>query len=372
MYDVDAIRAEPLLLSPLARSVHQGAPPTYVRSAKIKITARCNLRCSMCRYGTGMSPPELGTERMLAIVSELADFGCRKIHFSGGEVFTRSDFVQLVAAARARSMKVTLTSNLTLLTKDRAKALMHARPSAISTSLDGASAKVHDSIRGIEGSFKRTLRGLDRLATLRAQGKGDPKLRINFVMMRSNFRDYPRIIEIAARYGAVDVVPMPVDTTDERTRLSKRLIRIYNDEIAPEAAELRARSNMPMTARRIHPFGVRSSEVAESARGRYSGGFYERRPCLVPFLHMFIGWDGKVYPCCMTNGRMAPLGDLSHQSVTQVFEGPAYQRLRRHMLTDRLAACHACDMVLDENRKLLGSLEGSSTVVRRTTHLPVV
>ena len=91
MYDVGSLIAEPLLLEPLRRSVADGAPPAYLRSVKIKLTARCNLRCQMCRYGKNLDLPELPTERWLGIIDELAELGCRKLHLSGGEVMVRRD-----------------------------------------------------------------------------------------------------------------------------------------------------------------------------------------------------------------------------------------------------------------------------------------
>jgi MoaA/NifB/PqqE/SkfB family radical SAM enzyme len=350
MYDVETLAADPVLFEPFRRSVEQGAAPAYLRSVKIKLTARCNLKCVMCRYGRGWAPPELGTERFATILDELAAMGCRKVHFSGGEVLSRSDFEDLAARAADVGMKVTLTSNLTLLTRERAKRLAHVRISSLSTSLDGASAKVHDAVRGIPGSFRRTLRALALVA--RHKKRDTPRVRVNFVMMRRNFEDYPALVALAHELGAVDVVPMPVDSKRTELRLSKRLIRHYNDEIAPRVVEARERAGYSLDPLRVHPFGATDAEIAESAEGRYAARYYERAPCYAPFLHMFIAWDGKVYLCCMTNGRIEPLGDLARQSVAEVFCGEAFQRMRAQMLVERLPACHACDMYLPENATL--------------------
>lgn len=349
MYDVSALIEEPALREPLVRSVY-GDAPTYLRSVKIKLTARCNLKCQMCRYGRGEKPPELPTERWLTIFDQLAEFGCRKIHLSGGEVMMRQDLEVLVARARERRMKVTLTSNLTLATKDRAKALMKLRPSGLSTSLDGACAKTHDRIRGVEGSFKTTLKSLRRLERYRRDHR--PRIRVNFVMMRENFREYPRLVELAGEHGAVDVIPMPVDSKQSRLRLSKRLIREYEAEIAPRVEEERRRAGMPLTEARIHPFGTSKRAISASAEGHYAGGYYDENACYAPFLHMFVAWNGQVFLCCMTNGRIDPLGDLSEQSVRDVFMGERFQRIRAEMLTRRLDACHKCDMYTEENQAL--------------------
>lgn len=366
MYDIPAILEDDELREPLVRSVAGLEPPAYLRSVKLKITSRCNLKCMMCRYGKGLSLPELPTERWLTLLSQMRELGCRKVHFSGGEVLVRKDFEQLVAHAAAERIKVTFTSNLTLMTKDRAKALMRSKISSISTSLDGATAKMHESVRGVPGSFRRTLRAIEWLSRQRERRGRRTRLRINFVMLRRNYRHYPQLLRIASELGATDVVPMPVDTKREDLRVTKRMIRHYNEELAPLVEQLRRDAGMSLDEARVYPFGRKSDEVREAVGGDYAGGFYRDHACYSPFLHMFVAWDGKVYLCCMTNGRIDPLGDLSTQSVREVFLGERFAQIRSQMMRERLASCHKCDMFTDDNRLLSAVLPGPEPVSEST------
>ncbi len=360
MYDVPTILSTPEMVGPLADAIGFAAPPPFLRSVKIKLTARCNLTCIMCRYGKDWRPPELAEGRWLELLPQMAALGCRKVHFSGGEVLVRRDFERIVGAAAGAGIKVTLTSNLTLLTKERAKAIMRNKISSISTSLDGATARMHESVRGIPGSFKRTLKAMGRIGREKERRNRRTRLRVNFVMMRRNVAHYPQLVRIAAEHGATDVVPMPVDTKREELRLSKQLIRRYNEDIAPEVAQLRAHYGMPMDERLIYPFGRHNDAIKSSVQGHYAADFYREHNCYAPYLHMFIAWDGKVYLCCMTNGRIDPLGDLSTQSVEDVFHGEAFAAIRAEMLQSRLPSCHACDMYLEENEALSRVLPGPS------------
>lgn len=371
MYDVGSLLETPELLGPLRDAVRDQTDPPYLRSVKIKLTARCNLKCIMCRYGRGWAPPEVEEARWVELLPQLAALGCRKVHFSGGEVLVRPDFERLVGVAADVGLKVTMTSNLTLLTKDRAKALMRHKVSSVSTSLDGATAKTHEAVRGIPGSFKRTLKAMARIGREKERRGRRTRLRVNFVMMRQNYADYPALIRVAAEHGATDVVPMPVDSKRDELRLSKQLIRRYNELIAPAVAELREHYGMPTEERLIYPFGRRSSAIKESVHGRYASDFYRTHACYAPFMHMFVAWDGKVYLCCMTNGRIDPLGDLSTQSVEEVFRGPAFAKIRAELMRTRLPACHACDMYLDENAALSQALPGPTAASRLVT-LPVL
>lgn len=352
MYDVPAMLDDPLLRGPLLQSLDGEQTPAFLRSVKFKLTARCNLRCVMCRYGKGLKLPELPTERVLGILDELAELGTRKVHFSGGEVLARSDFEQLVARSAERQLKVTLTSNLTLLTKARAKALMRYKISSVSTSLDGASRKVHERVRGIPGSFARTCRALGYLARERERRGQRTRLRVNMTLMRDNVADYPALIRLAAELGATAVVPMPVDSRNKQLRLNKQGIRHYNEVIAPAVLQARMEVGMDTAEALVYPFGRGGEQLRESAEGNYAGGYYRDHVCYAPWLHMFVAWDGKVYLCCMTNGRIAPLGDLATDSVRAVFWGPAFAAAREQMRSERLAACHQCDMYLAENQLL--------------------
>jgi radical SAM protein with 4Fe4S-binding SPASM domain len=304
----------------------------------------------MCKYGRRPALPELDTDTLLRVLTDAAQLGCRKVHFSGGEVLVRRDFARLLSAATDAKMKVTFTSNLTLLTKERAKEIFEHKISGVSTSLDGATAKEHDAIRGVPGSFKRTLRAIETLTRYRERGR--PRLRINFVLMRHNFREYPELVRLAGELGASDVVPMPVDTKQERLRLSKRLIRTYNEEVAPLVLEARTAAGLPTDTASIHPFGTTKTEVELSSAGHYAGGYYRDHLCYAPYLHAFIAWDGNVYPCCMTNGRIDALGNVQASSIMSIFRGNEFSALRSRMQTCRLPSCHDCDMHLTENRVL--------------------
>jgi MoaA/NifB/PqqE/SkfB family radical SAM enzyme len=199
-------------------------------------------------------------------------------------------------------------------------------------------------------------------------------LRVNFVMMRQNYREYADVIELAASLGAIDVVPMPVDSRRRELRLSKRLIRAYNAEVAPRVAVVRREQGFSSDPLRIHPFGASRRAIAEAAEGRYAGGYYQDHLCYAPYTHVFVAWDGKVYLCCMTNARMAPLGDLSRESLAAVFRGPAFDAVRRSMLVTRPESCHACDMYLEENRSIaagLGSLPPPEAALPRRS-LPLL
>ncbi|MBI3930260.1 MAG: radical SAM protein [Armatimonadetes bacterium] len=323
-------------------------------SVKIKLTSRCNLRCGMCKYWQTRTETALTTGQWMQVIDELAGLGCRKVHFSGGEVFLRPDFLDLVERGAGHGMKINLTTNGTLLTQDTTRRLVRARPNSISISLDGPSPAVHDGIRGIPGSFRRTCRTIRRILSYGERIGRKPKVRINFVAMKENFRKLPEMVALAGRLGAVELHPMPVDEKGEpRLRLSGTQIRRYNEHIAPRVLHLRLQHGFSTHRALVYPFGVTEKEVKQAKKGLYARGFYKHNPCLAPWNHLFIGWDGETYLCCMTNRRMESLGNVAASSVAEVFNGEAMKRVRAEFLEGRHhKACHRCDMYLVENATL--------------------
>jgi MoaA/NifB/PqqE/SkfB family radical SAM enzyme len=268
-------------------------------------------------------------------------------------VFLRRDFLDLVEAAIAAGLKINMTTNGTLVDRERARRI--GRIGAVGISLDGARASVHDAVRGRPEAFRRSLRAI---RWLKASSER-LKLRINFVVMRDNYRELPEMVRLAGELGAADLVPMPVDEKGpRRKRLSRERIRDHNRHVAPRVLELRRKYGFSTDPRLVYPFGVTDEEVRLSSKGLYAKGSFERQACLVPWLHTFLAWNGDVYLCCMTNGRMDALGNVGASSVREVFEGEPYRRIREQFRAGRhLASCQRCDLFLGENARLHAALD---------------
>src|SRR6185436_7995379 len=104
------------------------------------------------------SEETLSSERWRAVFGELAELGCRKIHFSGGEVFLRPDFLDLVASATGLGLRVNMTTNGTLVTRDAVKRIADMGVNSVSISFDGPTRSSHNAVRGRDYAWKHSLR----------------------------------------------------------------------------------------------------------------------------------------------------------------------------------------------------------------------
>ena len=324
-----------------------GAPyrPLYV---KMKVVWGCNLRCRGCNHWRERREPSLPLARMLEIVDELAGMGCRKIHLSGGEPVLRSDLEPLIAHIGARGMRATLTTNATLITRQRARSLAEAGLNGANISIDSPDPDTHDHMRGVHGAWRRTVKGARYLRRRLKKGH----LRINAVISRLNFASLARLPELAAELGAdyLNLIPLDENTGDVR-RLTKAQILDYNQQVAPFIAEKSLALGLMQRAGQAYPFGRTAAEIEQTKEGRYARGHYEAYPCFAPWTHALIDHQGRVNVCCML--RAAPvMGDLTCQSFSQVWGGPPYQALRGEKRAPLFEGCRRCDDFLEENRQL--------------------
>ena len=68
-----------------------------LRSLRVSVTDRCNLRCQYCMPAQGIAIVErkelLTYKEMYRIVRVLTELGVKKVRLTGGEPFVRKDFM---------------------------------------------------------------------------------------------------------------------------------------------------------------------------------------------------------------------------------------------------------------------------------------
>ena len=302
-------------------------------SVKLKLLWSCNLACRFC------SLPEPGAciSRSAAkrLAGEFHALGLRKVHFSGGEIFLHPEIHDILNDWASLGIQVNVTSNGTLLTKETIRTLENIGVHAITLSLDSATPKIHDRLRGMKGAHKATLAAARRIAA-----KGKIRLAVNTVVTAVNCGEMAELRQLIRELGeGVRWKIIPVDA--ERKRLYP----------APEAL-----SRLAVAAATWHeledrfPFGSTAAEHAASARGRYGAG---RGRCHAPWFHLFVAPDGSCYPCCMARGKVAPYGNIIQDGVAAILASPALaaarQETQRAVSGGGFPVCARCDDFLREN-----------------------
>jgi hypothetical protein len=131
---------------------------------QLSMTNRCNLRCKMCSVWSNYQPEnELTLEEMKDVIDQAAAWGIREINLCGGEPLLNPHCFSVIEHAKAKKMRVILTTNGTVINESVAKQLLETKLDIICVSLDGATAAVHDRLRGLEGAYEKIIRGIQFL-----------------------------------------------------------------------------------------------------------------------------------------------------------------------------------------------------------------
>ncbi|MBP7949528.1 MAG: radical SAM protein [Verrucomicrobiales bacterium] len=122
------------------------------------ITRTCNLRCVHCYSDSDRRnyPGELTWDENIRVLDDLAQFQIPGLLFSGGEPMVHPRFFELAKEARSRGLRLTLSTNGTLINPANAERLKELDFAYVGISLDGIGA-VHDAFRRTEGSFERAV-----------------------------------------------------------------------------------------------------------------------------------------------------------------------------------------------------------------------
>ncbi len=155
------------------------------------MTRRCNLKCVHC-YAHALEEQgkdQISTEKGKEIIDDLAQYGAPVMLFSGGEPLVRKDLVELAHHAVSKGMRAVISTNGTLITKEKARELKEVGLSYVGISMDGGE-EVHDHFRAVPGSFQKTMEGIEN-----CQNEG-LKVGLRFTINKRNVQEVPKLFDI--------------------------------------------------------------------------------------------------------------------------------------------------------------------------------
>ncbi len=316
---------------------------------KLKLTWNCNLRCQMCNHWRERVS-DMPVEFFQNIVSELAELGCKRIHLSGGEPLLYPQIFELIEHIRKKNIKLTMTTNGTLINEKIAQKIGDLQVSNINISLDSPLANIHDEVRGLKNAFRRTLRGIELLKKYH-----QAKLQINMVVNPLNYTSVSEIPDLAYNMGAHNICLIPVKIrTQEIQHFHLEELIEYNEKIAPFAYAKSLMYNLVKSQKQIYIFGETFSELQESCKGNYAQGYYDTHPCMALWTHALIDHEGRVSACCYAVNNPT-IGDLKIHSFYEIWMSENYQKLRNQFKAP-LEDCKGCTMFIHKNEKVLETL----------------
>jgi len=303
-------------------------PRTGPAKAFFEVTFRCNSRCRNCDiWKRPKGKNEVTTAQAKNILKQLADSNVLHVSFSGGEPFLRNDLLELVRFSNTLSMKTSVNTNGWLIDNRVAKEICQSGLDTIYISLDGASCDVHDYIRGVSGSFERTLKAVDQIMVERLDGK--PKIFINTTINRNNVKDLTRIMKLSET-RRVDGVTMSVVQDFDKYKPEKEMLlgTQYLDQLNEQLQDIQSNYGylLPHMSEYFSQFEVYLREPNQLYRYR----------CVAGYATVLVHPNGDVFPCPVAFEKM---GNILRNSFAEIWYSEGANLLRKRIKDNQHPIC---------------------------------
>jgi len=156
-----------------------------------ELTLKCNLNCLHCGSSAGkIRSDELSTKEAIRLCHNLSDLNCKGIALMGGEVFLRHDWQIIAKEIKDLGMTVSVITNGFCQASQIIPILKRLKIDSVMVGLDGASASSQDSIRGVPGSFDKSI------TFIREAKKAKIRIWIITTVHKLNFKELPEIRDL--------------------------------------------------------------------------------------------------------------------------------------------------------------------------------
>lgn len=310
------------------------------------ITDKCNLRCSHCYQNGYTNESDLSLEDLKGISNKLFQTLSKwdkkgDISVTGGEPFIRKDIFSFLEYLNSSKnvARLDVLSNGTLITHEIAKKLKEfPKLKFVQISLDGASGKTHDSIRG-NGAFNKALRGI---RTLNYHGI---ETKVMFTLQRSNMEEVRSLFDLAIKENISGItferlVPMgTLNTSTDSCLTREELKEIFH--IISDRSDLEYKKGTNLRVLKYRPLWINIDPTRAKFESNTDPYNELGAVCSIGLDGLCIMPDATVYPC---RRLPIPIGNLKSDSIEKIwFQSDLLLKIRdKNNLKDK---CKTCEFI---------------------------
>ncbi len=288
-------------------------------------TKACNLKCKHCyEHAHIKAPDELTTKERMELIDDMGRMGVTYVAMSGGEPLIDPDFFEAAGRLKKNEIAFSIATNGTLLTPEKARKLKEFDCRYVQISLDGATAKTHDWLRG-NGMFDRAIQGIKNAV------KEGLCVGIATTITSRNYDEAPRIIDLTEKLGAkiwmyYNFIPTgrgkDIADLDITPMKRENLLKLLSRETKKRKDRLSLLTTAPQYSRVSLQCGAGGSL---SHFDRFSADASES----IQFLAEFVGGCGcaRLYFALEPNGDIEPcvflpikIGNIRKESLQEVWK----------------------------------------------------
>jgi len=167
--------------------------------ASMELTERCNNNCLHCYINLPADDEEakkkeITLEETKKIVDEAARMGCLSWHLTGGEPLLREDFSDIYLYLKKKGMRVTLSTNATLIDSEMVNLFEKYPLQNLEVSIYGLSQKTYEAITRNPGSFRAFRQGINLLS------KNHIPFTLKTAVLPQNFQEIQKMRDFAQSF----------------------------------------------------------------------------------------------------------------------------------------------------------------------------
>lgn len=299
-----------------------------LKSIHIECTNRCNYNCKHCYSGSESSRhSEIPYTQLESLLSEAAACGVDEISISGGEPLLYPKLNEAICLAKESGMDVMVSTNASLLSKDRIDVFKSLEVDLVTVSLHGANEKSHDFLTGVKGSFWNAMTAIDNLSNLKCT------FAIATTVSSLNINEIRNITRIVLSYQpqmwyVFRFIPLG------RGRENEELLAL---------SPLEHQRAMSMISAELGRYPVNVRYVSEYPYVDLSEGKAALQ-CEAGKSWCVIDATGSVYPCTGLRGKQMLCGNVSEESLSKIWETSQKLRNLRSILENPLNIGEPCSI----------------------------
>lgn len=315
------------------------------------ITNRCNLACQHCYQDSEHNEldAELSLEEKLNLVDQMGAAHMPMLALSGGEPTVSPHVEDIIRRARSYGMHLTMATNGTTMTPERAARLAEAGLRYVEISLDSIDPEKHDRFRGRQGLWAKTVQGARNVVAT-------PGMRLGIAMCvhQGNIDEVEEMIAFAEDLGAgcfahFNFIPvgrgLNMVSGDITPAQREKLLAILSKKMQDSAeGSMGIISTAPQLGRVcLAGAAVDGGKVSCSHAGSGSGA-------KARVVAKYLGGcgAGRTYVCVEPNGDVTPCVYLPHRVMGNVRDKGFVQIYRDSVfwdiLNDRDRRLHHCEV----------------------------
>lgn len=161
----------------------------------IELTPQCNFRCVHCYLQNSEFTHCLSGDEYKEILDILYDAGVLFVYFTGGEILTRKDFLDIYLYAKKKGFIVELLTNASLIDDNIIDVFKRYPPATISISVYGADEETYQKVTQSSGNYQRVMHALQLLADAQLH------FEIKFIGLKCNLDDFFDVENLARRFN---------------------------------------------------------------------------------------------------------------------------------------------------------------------------